>query len=223
MSDMNIILIGPPGAGKGTQATFLCQELGIPHVSTGDMFRAAVKGGTALGLAAKAYMDSGQLVPDEVTIGIVRERLSLEDARAGFLLDGFPRTIPQAQALQDVLQGLKREITHVLNIAVPHEELVRRLTGRLVCKSCGATYHRVFNPSPQGERCGVCAGALYQRSDDNEETALSRLEVYRRQTEPLLDFYEKTGKLRNIDGLLAISAVTERLRAVFAERLHDST
>jgi len=223
MSDMNIILIGPPGAGKGTQAAFLCQELSIPHISSGDMLRAAVKGGTALGLLAKSYMDSGQLVPDDVTIGIVRERLGQEDARSGFLLDGFPRTIPQALALEEALNGLKRDISLVINIVVPHDELIRRLTGRLVCKSCGATYHTMFNPSPKGQHCGLCGGTLYQRSDDSEETALARLQVYLRQTAPLLEYYEKTGKLRNIDGLLPISEVTERLRTVLAERLHDQS
>jgi len=214
---MNIILIGPPGAGKGTQAAFLCKEYGIPHISTGDMFRAAVKAGTKLGLTAKAYMDRGDLVPDEVTIGIVKERLAEPDTSSGFLLDGFPRTIPQAEALQNVLQSLNKQLTAVINIEVPEEELVRRLTGRLVCKACGATYHRDLNPSPSGDLCGVCSGPLITRADDSEATVRSRLEVYRRQTEPLIAYYQTTGKLKNIDGLLPIDKVTVALKSVLAE------
>lgn len=214
---MNVILIGPPGAGKGTQAAFLCQEYGIPHISTGDMFRAAVKAGTPLGLTAKSFMDRGELVPDEVTIGIVKERLAEPDTAKGFLLDGFPRTIPQAEALDEALSSLDKELTAVINIDVPEDELVRRLTGRLVCKACGTTYHRVFNPSPSGELCGVCNGQLFQRADDSEATVRSRLEVYHRQTTPLVAYYEKTGKLRHIDGLLPIEEVTAKLREALAE------
>jgi len=218
MADINLIIIGPPGAGKGTQAAFLCREQSIPHISTGDMFRLAVKNATLLGLAAKSYMDRGELVPDEVTIGIVRERLSEKDVAKGFLLDGFPRTAVQAAALEEVLFSLGREITLVINVVVPEAELIRRLTGRLVCRSCGATYHRVFNPSPGGEVCGICRGELYQRSDDSEETAISRLAVYQRQTAPLLDYYAASGKLRNIDGLKPIAEVTAELRTVLAAK-----
>lgn len=213
---MNIILIGPPGAGKGTQAAFLCKEYNIPHISTGDMFRAAVKAGTKLGLTAKSYMDRGELVPDGVTIGIVEERLSEPDANAGFLLDGFPRTIPQAEALQAVLESLGKELTAVVNIQVPEEVLVQRLTGRLVCKVCGATYHKVLNPSPHGELCGVCNSPLSTRADDSEETVRSRLDVYHRQTEPLTAYYLSTGKLRNVNGLLSIDEVTAKLRSILA-------
>lgn len=217
MRHMNVILIGPPGAGKGTQAAFLCKEYGVPHISTGDMFRAAVKAGTPLGLTARSFMDRGELVPDEVTIGIVRERLSEPDTTMGFLLDGFPRTIPQAEALDQALLSLGKKLTAVINIEVPVDELVRRLTGRVVCKSCGATYHRVFNPSPAGELCGLCSGQLYQRADDSEATVRSRLEVYHRQTAPLVAYYEDIGKLRHIDGLLPIEEVTAKLREALAE------
>ena len=214
---MNIILLGPPGAGKGTQAAYLCKEYVMPHISTGDMFRAAVKAGTKLGLTAKAYMDRGDLVPDDVTIGIVGERLSEPDTQNGFLLDGFPRTIPQAEALQDVLRKLGKELTAVVNIEVPEEELVTRLTGRLVCKACGATYHKVLNPSPRSDSCGVCNGPLITRADDAEATVRSRLEVYRKQTEPLIAYYQSTGKLANINGLLPIDEVTVLLRSVLTE------
>lgn len=214
---MNIILLGPPGAGKGTQAAYLCKQYTIPHISTGDMFRAAVKAGTKLGLTAKAYMDRGDLVPDDVTIGIVEERLSEPDTQKGFLLDGFPRTIPQAEALQDVLRKIGKELTAIVNIEVPEEELVTRLTGRLVCKACGATYHKVLNPSPKSNLCGVCNGPLITRADDAEATVRSRLEVYRKQTEPLIAYYQSTGKLENINGLLPIDEVTALLRSVLTE------
>jgi len=216
VSEMNIILLGAPGAGKGTQAAVLCKEFGVPHISTGDMFRQAVQAQTPLGLSAKSFMDSGALVPDHVTIGIVADRLAADDAARGFLLDGFPRTLTQAEALDDVLCRRKKELTAVLNIDVPEDELIRRLTGRQVCKVCGATYHRVFHPSPQGERCGVCGGALYQRVDDSEATARSRLLVYSRQTTPLIAHYTQRGLLKNIDGLLPIDVVTEKLRELLA-------
>lgn len=214
---MNIILVGPPGAGKGTQAAYLCKEYDIPHISTGDMFRAAVKAGTKLGLTAKAYMDRGDLVPDEVTIGIVEERLSQPDTEKGFLLDGFPRTIVQAEALQGVLKALGKELNAVINIEVPEDELVARLTGRLVCKACGATYHKVLNPSPHGELCGLCSGPLITRADDSEDTVRSRLEVYRRQTEPLIAYYRDTGKIKDVNGLLPIDEVTTVLKSVLSE------
>ncbi|KAF0197239.1 MAG: adenylate kinase [Bacillota bacterium] len=214
---MNIILLGPPGAGKGTQAAYLCKEYAIPHISTGDMFRAAVKAGTRLGLTAKSYMDRGDLVPDDVTIGIVGERLSEPDTQNGFLLDGFPRTIPQAEALQAVLLRIGKDLTAVVNIEVPEEELVTRLTGRLVCMACGATYHRVLNPSPLRDFCGVCNGPLITRADDAEATVRSRLEVYRKQTEPLISYYQSIGKLENINGLLPIDEVTALLRSVLTE------
>ena len=204
---MNIVLMGLPGAGKGTQADKIVEKYDIPHISTGDMFRAAIKGGTKLGLEAKSFMDQGALVPDEVTIGIVRERLSAVDCAEGFLLDGFPRTVPQAEALESLLVDLGKRIEHVVNIQVEQDELVKRLTGRRICKVCGTAYHLIFNP-PQVE--GVCdkdGGELYQRADDNPETVTNRLEVNIQQTQPLLDFYESKGVLKNINGQQDIQKV----------------
>jgi adenylate kinase len=204
---MNLVLMGLPGAGKGTQAENIVEKYGIPHISTGDMFRAAIKEGTALGLQAKAYMDRGDLVPDEVTIGIVRERLSKDDCQKGFLLDGFPRTVAQAEALDKMLAELGRSIDYVINIQVDKDVLMERLTGRRICKDCGATYHLVFNPPAQPGVCDKCGGELYQRADDNEETVANRLEVNMKQTQPLLDFYGAKGYLRNIDGQQPINQV----------------
>jgi len=204
---MNLVLMGLPGAGKGTQAEKIVQEYGIPHISTGDMFRAAMKEGTALGLQAKAYMDRGDLVPDEVTIGIVRERLSKDDCQKGFLLDGFPRTVAQAEALEVMLAELGRSIDYVINIEVDKALLMERLTGRRICKECGATYHLVFNPPAKLGVCDKCGGELYQRADDNEETVANRLEVNMKQTQPLLDFYRAKGYLRNINGQQEIEQV----------------
>ncbi|MDQ0201781.1 adenylate kinase [Neobacillus ginsengisoli] len=197
---MNLVLMGLPGAGKGTQAEKIVEKYGIPHISTGDMFRAAMKEGTELGLQAKSFMDKGELVPDEVTIGIVRERLSKEDCQKGFLLDGFPRTVPQAEALENLLVELDREIDYVINIEVDKDILMERLTGRRICKDCGATYHLVFNPPHQEGICDRCGGELYQRADDNEETVQNRLDVNIKQSQPLLDFYETKGYLRPING-----------------------
>lgn len=199
--------MGLPGAGKGTQAERIVEKYGIPHISTGDMFRAAIKDQTELGLKAKSYMDKGDLVPDEVTIGIVRERLSKDDCNKGFLLDGFPRTVAQAEALENMLSDLNKNINFVINIDVDKEILMERLTGRRICKSCGSTYHLVFNPPATEDVCDRCGGELYQRADDNAETVQNRLEVNLKQTKPLLDFYETKGYLRNIDGQQDISKV----------------
>ena len=207
---MNLVLMGLPGAGKGTQAEQIVDKYEIPHISTGDMFRSAIKEGTVLGLQAKSFMDKGELVPDEVTIGIVRERLSKADCEKGFLLDGFPRTVPQAEALETILSDLNREIDFVINIDVKKELLMERLTGRRICKSCGSTYHLVFNPPATEGVCDRCDGELYQRADDNEETVQNRLEVNLKQTKPLLDFYETKGYLRNING-------QQDIRKVFAD------
>ncbi|OCA81001.1 adenylate kinase [Bacillus sp. FJAT-27225] len=204
---MNLVLMGLPGAGKGTQAEKIVERYNIPHISTGDMFRAAMKEGTELGLKAKAYMDEGALVPDEVTIGIVRERLSKDDCNNGFLLDGFPRTVPQAEALEGILSELSKKIDYVLNIVVDKSILMERLTGRRICKSCGATYHLVFNPPKKEGVCDRCGGELYQRADDNAETVQNRLNVNLAQSKPLLDFYSEKGYLRNIDGQREISEV----------------
>jgi len=199
--------MGLPGAGKGTQADKIVVKYNIPHISTGDMFRAAIKEGTELGLKAKSFMDKGELVPDEVTIGIVRERLSKDDCEKGFLLDGFPRTVAQAEALDTMLADLDRKIDFVINIDVDQSILMERLTGRRICKNCGATYHLVFNPPSQEGVCDRCGGELYQRADDNEETVGNRLEVNVKQSKPLLDFYEGKGYLRNIDGQQPIGQV----------------
>jgi adenylate kinase len=208
---MNLVLMGLPGAGKGTQAEKIVEKYGIPHISTGDMFRAAIKESTELGLQAKSFMDSGNLVPDEVTIGIVRERLSKEDCAEGFLLDGFPRTVAQAEALEDILSDLHKNINFVINIDVDQEFLMERLTGRRICKSCGSTYHLVFNPPAKDDVCDRCGGELYQRADDNAETVQNRLEVNQKQTKPLLDFYEGKGYLRNINGQQDIRKVFDEL------------
>ncbi|MCR6543975.1 adenylate kinase [Dehalobacterium formicoaceticum] len=197
---MQMILLGPPGAGKGTQAETLVKKLGIPHISTGDMFRKAIKEGTALGTKAKGYMDQGLLVPDEVTIGIVKERIAQDDCRNGFLLDGFPRTVFQAESLDTILKDMKIQLDGVINIEVPKEKLVSRLTGRRVCKGCGATYHVIFNPPAVEGKCDKCGEMLMQRADDSEETVLNRLNVYEQQTAPLIEFYRAQGVLKNIDG-----------------------
>ncbi|UAL47578.1 adenylate kinase [Sutcliffiella horikoshii] len=204
---MNLVLMGLPGAGKGTQAERIVEKYNIPHISTGDMFRAAMKEETELGMKAKSFMDQGQLVPDEVTIGIVRERLEKEDCKAGFLLDGFPRTVPQADALEQMLEELGRKIDYVINVNVDQSILMERLTGRRICKDCGSTYHLVFNPPAKDGVCDKCGGELYQRADDNEETVGNRLEVNVKQSKPLLDFYESKGYLRNINGQQAIDKV----------------
>ncbi|XXM71691.1 adenylate kinase [Lysinibacillus sphaericus] len=204
---MNIVLMGLPGAGKGTQAEKIVEKYGIPHISTGDMFRAAIKDGTELGLKAKSFMDNGDLVPDEVTIGIVRERLSKEDCEKGFLLDGFPRTVAQAEALENILADLGKKMNYVINIDVDKDILMGRLTGRRICKECGATYHLVFNPPKEEGVCDRCGGELYQRADDNEETVQNRLEVNIKQTQPLLAYYEDKGYLKNIDGQQDIDKV----------------
>ncbi len=204
---MNLVLMGLPGAGKGTQAEKIVEKYGIPHISTGDMFRAAMKEGTELGLKAKSFMDKGELVPDDVTIGIVRERLSKEDCQKGFLLDGFPRTVPQAEALENLLTDLNRKIDYVINIDVDKSILMERLTGRRICKDCGATYHLVFNPPAKEGVCDRCGGELYQRADDNEETVQNRLDVNIKQSKPLLDFYETKGYLRTLNGQQDIAKV----------------
>ena len=197
---MYILLMGPPGAGKGTQAERLIDEFKIPHISTGDMFRAAVKQGTELGKEAKRYMDAGGLVPDVVTIGIVREGLSKPECANGFILDGFPRTEEQAVALDGILKDLGIKLTGVVNIAVPDSELVGRVTGRRICKACGATYHVSFNPSKVEGVCDKCGDKTIIRKDDQPEVVLDRLATYHEKTAPLKDYYEKQGKLVTVKG-----------------------
>jgi len=208
---MDFILLGPPGAGKGTQAKLMVDKWNIPQISTGDILRAAVREGTTLGVEAKGFMDGGELVPDRVVIGIIAERLKEEDAANGFILDGFPRTIPQAEALQQILDDLDRAIDHVISIEVEDEELVTRLTGRRMCKECGDSFHVVFNPSSNEGTCDRCSGELYQRDDDKEETIRQRLAVYSEQTQPLIAHYEKQGKLRRIPGTGSIENIFSRV------------
>ena len=205
---MNIILMGLPGAGKGTQASEIVKKFPIPHISTGDMFRKAIKDETDLGKEAKSYMDRGELVPDEVTVGIVKERISEDDAKKGFLLDGFPRTIDQAESLNQIMSELDREIDAVINIEVPEEELMNRLTGRRICENCGTTYHLVFNPPKVDGICDIDGGKLYQREDDNPETVSNRLSVNVKQSKPILEYYNNKGVLKNIDGSKDIEEVT---------------
>ena len=207
---MQLLMMGPPGAGKGTQAVKLVKKFSIPQISTGDMFRAAVKEGTELGKQAKACMDAGKLVPDEVTIGIVRERLAKDDCKNGFILDGFPRTVEQADALAKILDELGKKLTRVLNIHVPAEDLIERAVGRRLCRKCGATYHVKFHP-PKGDVCDECGGELYQRADDNEETMKNRLSVYEASTRPLVEYYKNAGVYTEIDGRQPIDKVTEDL------------
>ncbi|MFD1453992.1 MULTISPECIES: adenylate kinase [Oceanobacillus] len=197
---MNLILMGLPGAGKGTQAEKINEKYNIPHISTGDMFRLAIKEGTDLGKKAKEYMDQGNLVPDEVTIGIVKERLAKDDCAGGFLLDGFPRTIAQAEALQELTADLNKTIDYVLHVDVPEEKLVERLTGRRICPTCGTTYHVVYNPPKEEGICDKDGSQLIQRDDDQPETVKKRLAVNVEQTQPLLDFYQDKGYLVKVDG-----------------------
>jgi adenylate kinases len=214
---MYILLMGPPGAGKGTQAPRLVERYGIPAISTGDMFRAAVREGTPLGLKAKTFMDSGQLVPDDVTIGIVQERLAKDDTKKGFILDGFPRTIEQAIALDVALTEMRIESIHVIDITMDQELLVSRITGRRICKDCGATYHIANIPSKVEGICDKCSGELYQRADDEEATVRNRLEVYGKQTKPLVDYYENRGFYRKINGNQEVSKVCQDMISALGE------
>ena len=197
---MYILLMGPPGAGKGTQAEKLIRDYGIPQISTGDMFRAAVKSGTALGKEAKSYMDKGALVPDSVTVGIVKERLAQDDCKKGWILDGFPRTTAQASALDAILHDLGIQLTAVLDFNVNRDDLVKRVSGRLVCRQCGASFHKEFRPPKQEGVCDNCGGELYQRTDDNEVTVRERLAVYDTSTKPLIDYYKVSGRYYEING-----------------------
>ena len=213
---MNIILLGPPGAGKGTQAKMLVEEYQIPQISTGDILRAAVKEGSPLGKEAKACMDKGELVPDSVVIGIVEERIQQPDCAKGYMLDGFPRTVPQAEALDGMLKNLSSQIDHVVSIEVASEELVGRLTGRRTCRDCGAGFHVMFDPPEKEGVCDKCGGELYQRDDDNVETVTSRLDVYEAQTKPLIDYYTAQGKIRPVDGVGDIKEIYGRVTQVLS-------
>ena len=210
---MRAILLGPPGCGKGTQAKILIDMYGVPQIATGDILREALKKGTPLGVQAQSYMDKGQLVPDELVIQIIEERLKQADCGSGFILDGFPRTIAQAEALDKTLTGMGLTLEYVFNIDVGDEELVKRLTGRRICKSCGASYHLAFNPPREDGRCDACQGELYQRDDDKEATIRNRLKVYQAQTAPLIDFYQEQKILSSINGVGSIEQITARLKA----------
>ncbi len=219
---LDLILLGPPGAGKGTQAKVLSQRLGIPHVASGDLFRDHLHRQTPLGQLARQYMDRGELVPDDVTIGMIRERLEQADCRQGVILDGFPRTPAQARALDELLAGMGRSLTAVLYIRVRDELLLRRLTGRWTCRTCGAVYHTEFNPPRVPGRCDLDGGPLYQREDDTEEVQRRRIQVYQEQTAPLVSFYRERGLLVEIDGERPIPEVTEALiRAIEARKAVD--
>jgi adenylate kinase len=211
---MRLILLGPPGAGKGTQATRLVERYGIPQISTGDILRAAVRQGTELGTSAKSYMDAGKLVPDSVVIGIIGERLQEADCSKGYILDGFPRTVAQADALQETVAKLGQGIDHVLSVEVPNDELVQRLSGRRTCKACGAMYHVTFSPPKAPDTCDKCGGELFQRDDDQEATIRARLKVYDEQTAPLIAYYRKAGLLRAIPGTGSMEEILGRITAV---------
>jgi adenylate kinase len=213
---MNLILFGPPGAGKGTQAQFLVESYKIQQISTGDMLRAAVKQQTPLGLKAQEIMQQGGLVSDEIVLGIVEERLAQDDCRAGFVLDGFPRTIPQADALAVILQRSGRSIEHVVSLEVDNEEIVKRLSGRRSCPSCSKGYHVTYDAPKQADVCDVCGTALVQRDDDREQTVRNRLDVYEQQTSPLKEYYRSQQLLRNIPGMGPIAEVQRRIAAALA-------
>ena len=207
---MKIVMLGAPGAGKGTQAKMIAAKYQIPNISTGDIFRANIKNGTELGKKAKSYMDQGLLVPDELTVDLVIDRLAQDDCKNGYILDGFPRTIPQAEALDEALEKLGEKMDYAIDVDVPDENIVSRMSGRRACTGCGATYHIVYNPSKKGEYCEVCGEKLILRDDDKPETVQKRLNVYHDQTQPLIDYYTKQSILRTVDG-------TQDMNDVFAE------
>lgn len=197
---MKIIMLGAPGAGKGTQAKKIAEKYQIPHISTGDIFRANIKGGTELGMKAKSFMDQGMLVPDDITIGMLMDRIKEADCAGGYVLDGFPRTIPQAESLTRALTALSETIDYAVNVDVPDASIVSRMSGRRACLSCGATYHTEFNPPKTADVCDVCSEPLVLRDDDRPETVQKRLSVYHDQTQPLIEYYQKAGVLKEVDG-----------------------
>ncbi|MFI9026650.1 adenylate kinase [Streptomyces sp. NPDC053560] len=208
---MRIVLVGPPGAGKGTQAAYLAENLAIPHISTGDLFRANISQGTELGKAAKAYMDAGNLVPDEVTIGMAKDRMEQADAADGFLLDGFPRNLAQAKALDGILEDAGLKLDAVLDLEVPEDEVVKRISGRRMCRKDGKhIFHVEYSPSKTDGSCDICGGDLYQREDDREETVRKRLEVYHTETEPIIDYYKAQDLVVTIPALGKVDEVTQR-------------
>jgi len=212
---MNIVLLGAPGAGKGTQAARMVEEFALPHISTGDIFRKAVADGTPLGLEAKRYMDAGELVPDEVTIGIVKERLAQPDCETGFILDGFPRTVPQADALGTALASMGRALDAVVLVDVPSSALVARLTSRRQCRACGRIYNTMGEMPAEADVCDSCGGEVYQRADDSVETVTNRLAVYEANTQPLIEYYRELGLLRTVDGDRDVDDVYSDIAALF--------
>jgi adenylate kinase len=219
---MNVIFLGPPGSGKGTQAKMLSERLGMLHLSTGDILREAVKEGTPLGREAKRYMDEGKLVPDEVVIGIVKEWLLSKGVERGVIFDGFPRTVAQAEALDRMMKELGGKIDWVIDIEVSEAEVLKRLSGRRTCRNCGAMYHLTFNPPKVDEKCDRCGGELYQRDDDKEETIKSRLKVYREQTEPLKDYYKKLGIMKSIPGEGEIEEIQREILKAIGARVTNA-
>ena len=214
---MKIIMLGAPGAGKGTQAKMIADKYGVPHVSTGDIFRANIKNGTELGMEAKKYMDQGLLVPDELTVKILLDRVSQPDCKNGYVLDGFPRTIPQAEVLDKALAELGESIDYAIDVDVPDENIVKRMSGRRACVSCGATYHVVHVPPKKEGICDRCGSELILRDDDKPETVKNRLDVYHKQTQPLIDFYTKKGVLKTVDGTVDIQDVFKAIVAILGE------
>jgi adenylate kinase len=215
---MRLVFLGAPGAGKGTQAKRLVEKYGIPQISTGDLLRAAVAAGTALGKEAKSYMDRGELVPDSVVLGMVKERLSQDDCKKGFILDGFPRNVAQAEALNKMLAEMNMPLDIALNLDVPFDDLMKRLTGRRTCKSCGQMYNVYYSPSKIEGKCDKCGGELFQRDDDKEETIRKRLEVYKAQTEPLIDYYSKKGILKSVSGTGSIDEIFNSICAILEKK-----
>ena len=214
---MKIIMLGAPGAGKGTQAKKIAAKYGIPHISTGDIFRANIKTGTELGKKAKTYMDQGMLVPDDLTVDLVTDRIHKDDCKNGYVLDGFPRTIPQAEALDKALSAMNEKLDHAIEVNVPDENIVKRMSGRRACLNCGATYHVVHAPTKVENICDMCGGELILRDDDKPETVLKRLGIYHNQTKPLIDYYKEEGILTTIDGTAALEDVFKAIIAILGE------
>ena len=214
---MKIIMLGAPGAGKGTQAKMIAEKCGIPHISTGDIFRANIKNGTELGAKAKEYMDKGLLVPDELVCDLVVDRIQQADCEKGYILDGFPRTIPQAEALEAALNAIEQKLDYAIDIDVPDENIINRMSGRRACVGCGATYHVVFNPTKVEDKCDVCGESLILRDDDKPETVKKRLDVYHTQTQPLIDFYTERKVLVEVDGTQSMDKVFDDIMKILGE------
>ena len=214
---MKIIMLGAPGAGKGTQAKMIAEKCGIPHISTGDIFRANIKNGTELGAKAKEYMDKGLLVPDELVCDLVVDRIQQADCEKGYILDGFPRTVPQAEALENALNAIEQKLDYAIDIDVPDENIINRMSGRRACVGCGATYHVLFNPTKVEGKCDVCGESLILRDDDKPETVKKRLDVYHTQTQPLIDFYTERKVLVEVDGTQSMDKVFDDIMKILGE------